>query len=270
VNHLSKDASAGGAAPLVTPPVGLPQYANARQSVPPRILLVAAGQEGEALADDLAECGFDVSAASGVASRERCQFHRRPHLVLYRQGSFMRESGSGWRDCAAAGAPIAPGLVYLVDEASEEERIAALEGGVDDIVVLPFSLRELAARLRAVIRRSHPAACRSVLTFGDLVLDPAAGRATRAGEPLRLSRKELQFLQVFMEHPHQVLSRQQLIDAVWGPRRIVEARTIDVHIRRLRVGLRDQRFELLRTIRHIGYRLGQELEDAARLEPPQR
>lgn len=273
MNHVFKDDGFGGAPPPFKPaPDHLPPYASAHQSVAPRILLLAAGQrrDGEALADGLIGFGFDVSAPSAGASRERWQFHRRPHLVLHRQGRFVHEGGSGPRERAALGAPSAPALVYLVDEASEDERVAALEGGVDDIVVLPFSLRELAARLRAVIRRSHPAASRPVLTFEDLVLDPVAGKATRAGKPLRLARKELQLLQVFMEHPHRVLSRQQLIDEVWGPRRIVEPRTIDAHIRRLRVGLRDQRFELVRTIRHLGYRLGREHEEAAIPEPLQR
>lgn len=261
MNLVSKGDRRSATAPVILPRPGVTLVDGAIGRGPlPKILLVVPDEHEGALvlADGLRAHGYDISSAPDASPGERHDFDRRPHLVLYRLTSPV-----GWTELAArnildAEAPALPGVVCLVDEASEEDRIAALDSGADDVVVLPVSIRELASRLRAVIRRRHPAAYRELLTFKDIALDRAGRRATRAGMPMALTKKEVQLLQVLMEHPRRVMSRQRLIDEVWGPRRYVEIRTVDAHIRRLRVGLGDQRFELIRTIRNVGYMLGSE------------
>jgi two-component system, OmpR family, phosphate regulon response regulator PhoB len=147
-------------------------------------------------------------------------------------------------------------VVILTARGEEPDRVRGLDSGADDYVVKPFSTSELVARLRAVMRRAHPNAAQDVLRFADIELDTAAYRVVRAGTGIHLGPTEFRLLRYLMMHPQRVFSREQLLDAVWGHDIYVEARTVDVHIRRLRKALNIEGTEdVVRTVRSAGYAL---------------
>jgi two-component system phosphate regulon response regulator PhoB len=146
-------------------------------------------------------------------------------------------------------------IIMLTARDEEEDKVAALEAGADDYVAKPFSVAELLARIKAVLRRSTRDAGGEVLATGELRLDPATHRVSINNIPLELAPMEFQLLLFFMKHPERVFSRQELIDRVWGTTSHVEERTIDVHIRRLRMALEPSGYEhLVQTVRGSGYR----------------
>jgi two-component system, OmpR family, phosphate regulon response regulator PhoB len=154
------------------------------------------------------------------------------------------------KDKATARVPI----LMLTARGEEEDRIRGLKTGADDYVTKPFSPRELMARVEALLRRSRPTLTGDVLSFGDLELDFTSHRVRRAGEPLHLGPTEFKLLRYFMERPSRVLSRQQILDGVWGMDSDIDERTVDVHIRRLRKAInRDGEADPIRTVRAAGY-----------------
>lgn len=147
-------------------------------------------------------------------------------------------------------------IVMLTARGEEGDRVRGLDSGADDYVSKPFSPGELLARLRAVLRRIRPALAAEILTHGELAMDLAAHRVTRKGRELRLGPTEFRLLRHFLEHPGRVLTRDQLLDAVWGRDIEVEQRTVDVHIRRLRKALNEPaERDIIRTVRSAGYAL---------------
>ena len=147
-------------------------------------------------------------------------------------------------------------IIMLTARGEETDRVRGLDAGADDYIAKPFSPSELMARMRAVLRRIRPALAEEVLTCGDLVMDVAAHRVARGGRDVRLGPTEFRLLRYFLEHPGRVLSRDQLLDAVWGRDVFVEQRTVDVHIRRLRKALNaPQDADIIRTVRSAGYAL---------------
>ncbi|MGC2200990.1 MAG: phosphate regulon transcriptional regulator PhoB [Stellaceae bacterium] len=147
-------------------------------------------------------------------------------------------------------------VVILTARGEETDRVRGLDNGADDYVVKPFSPGELVARLRAVMRRAQPGSLEEVLRFGDVELDTAAHRVSRAGHAVHLGPTEFRLLRYLMAHPGRVFSREQLLDAVWGHDVYVEARTVDVHIRRLRKALNaNGGADVVRTVRSAGYAL---------------
>ncbi len=145
-------------------------------------------------------------------------------------------------------------IVMLTARGEEEDRIRGLKTGADDYVTKPFSPRELMARVEALLRRSRPALAGDVLSFADLELDPTSHRVRRDGEPLHLGPTEFKMLRYFMERPSRVLSRQQILDGVWGMDSDIDERTVDVHIRRLRKAVnRPGDVDPIRTVRAAGY-----------------
>ncbi len=147
-------------------------------------------------------------------------------------------------------------VVMLTARGEEADRVRGLDSGADDYIAKPFSLRELSARLRAVIRRAQPNAAEETLQFSEVTMDLAAHRVFRAGKPIHLGPTEFRLLRHLMQHPGRVFSREQLLDAVWGHDVYVEARTVDVHIRRLRKALNaDGGIDVVRTVRSAGYAL---------------
>jgi two-component system phosphate regulon response regulator PhoB len=145
-------------------------------------------------------------------------------------------------------------ILMLTARGEEEDRIRGLKTGADDYVTKPFSPRELMARVEALIRRSRPSLAGDVLAFGDLELDFASHRVRRSGEALHLGPTEFKLLRYFMERPNRVLSRQQILDGVWGMDSDIDERTVDVHIRRLRKAInRDGESDPIRTVRAAGY-----------------
>ena len=146
-------------------------------------------------------------------------------------------------------------VIMLTARDLEDEKIAALDVGADDYISKPFSIKELLARIKAVLRRSTPETDGDELTADGLVLDQASHHVTVRGELLRLAPVEYQLLHFFMLNPDRVYSRSQLIDKIWGNAVEIEERTIDVHIRRLRQALEPGGHDqMIQTVRGSGYR----------------
>ncbi|MDI7775616.1 phosphate regulon transcriptional regulator PhoB [Asticcacaulis sp. EMRT-3] len=147
-------------------------------------------------------------------------------------------------------------IVMLTARSEESDRIRGLDTGADDYVVKPFSMTELMARIRAVLRRIRPALSEDRAEFGEIIVDRLSHRVQRAGRDIHLGPTEYKLLDYLMQYPRRVFSREQLLDAVWGNDVYVEARTVDVHIGRLRKALNDRDdFDPIRTVRSAGYSL---------------
>ncbi|MGD2133286.1 MAG: phosphate regulon transcriptional regulator PhoB [Maricaulaceae bacterium] len=145
-------------------------------------------------------------------------------------------------------------IVMLTARGEESERVRGLDMGADDYVTKPFSMSELFARIRAVLRRIRPGLAEDQIQVGDVTLDRVAHRVRRADRDVRLGPTEFRLLEHLMQHPGRVFSREQLLDAVWGSQVYVEARTVDVHVGRLRKALNQTgETDLIRTVRSAGY-----------------
>lgn len=147
-------------------------------------------------------------------------------------------------------------ILMLTARGEESERVRGLATGADDYVVKPFSVPELLARIRALLRRASPARVAEVLTFGDIELDREKKRVSRGGRPVALGPTEFKLLEFFLERPGRVFSRAQLLDGVWGNDVFIDERTVDVHVGRLRKALnRPDEADPIRTVRGSGYAL---------------
>jgi two-component system phosphate regulon response regulator PhoB len=147
-------------------------------------------------------------------------------------------------------------IIMLTARGEESDRVRGLDTGADDYIVKPFSMSELAARVRAVLRRIRPGLAEDRIHNGSLVIDRVAHRVKREGREVHLGPTEFRLLDYLMQHPGRVFSREQLLDAVWGADVYVEARTVDVHIGRLRKALNlDAEVDPIRTVRSAGYSL---------------
>ncbi len=146
-------------------------------------------------------------------------------------------------------------IIMLTARGEEQDRVAGLDTGADDYITKPFSPRELVSRIRAVLRRRAPQMTEEPVEMIGLKLDPISHRVTGNGKPLDLGPTEFRLLHFFMTHPERVYSRSQLLDQVWGDDVFVEERTVDVHIRRLRLALEESGHDgLVQTVRGAGYR----------------
>jgi two-component system phosphate regulon response regulator PhoB len=147
-------------------------------------------------------------------------------------------------------------ILMLTARAMEQDKISGLEAGADDYLTKPFSPKELAARIKAVLRRRAPQLADDVVEIDGLRLDPAAKRVTVAGKAVELAPTEFRLLHFFMTHPERIYSRAQVLDLVWGDHIFIEERTVDVHIRRLRKALEPSGHDrLIDTVRGSGYGL---------------
>ena len=147
-------------------------------------------------------------------------------------------------------------IIMLTARGEETDRIRGLDTGADDYIVKPFSMVELTARIRAVLRRIRPGLAEDRTRQGDLTIDRVSHRVKREGREIHLGPTEFRLLDYFMQHPGRVFSREQLLDAVWGSDVYVEARTVDVHVGRLRKALNlDTETDPIRTVRSAGYAL---------------
>ena len=147
-------------------------------------------------------------------------------------------------------------IIMLTARGEESDRVRGLDTGADDYVVKPFSMTELTARIRAVLRRLRPGLAEDRVKRGDILIDRVAHRVKRAGSEIHLGPTEFRLLDYLMQHPGRVFSREQLLDAVWGSDVYVEARTVDVHIGRLRKALGvSEDDDPIRTVRSAGYSL---------------
>ncbi|MGH7116354.1 MAG: phosphate regulon transcriptional regulator PhoB [Stellaceae bacterium] len=200
--------------------------------------------------------GFEVGEAGDGEEALTLIAERRPDVVLL---DWMLPLVSGIEVCRQIRrSPQTRTLpvIMLTARGEESDRVRGLDSGADDYIAKPFSLRELSARLRAVIRRAQPDAAEECLRFGEIAMDLAAHRVSRAGRPINLGPTEFRLLRHLMQRSGRVFSREQLLDAVWGRDVYVEARTVDVHIRRLRKALNaDGAADVVRTVRSAGYAL---------------
>jgi two-component system phosphate regulon response regulator PhoB len=147
-------------------------------------------------------------------------------------------------------------IIILTARGEEGDRIRGLDTGADDYIVKPVSMTELAARVRAVLRRVRPGLAEDIVTHGDITLDRVAHRVRRKEREVHLGPTEFRLLDHLMQNPRRVFSREQLLDSVWGADIYVEARTVDVHVGRLRKALMESgEPDPVRTVRSAGYSL---------------
>ncbi len=145
-------------------------------------------------------------------------------------------------------------ILMLTARGEESDRVRGLSTGADDYVVKPFSIPEVLARVKALLRRASPDRIADVLKAGDITLDRAAHRVTRREREVRMGPTEFRLLSFFIENTGRVLSRQQLLDGVWGRDAFIDGRTVDVHVGRLRKALvRGNDRDPIRTVRGVGY-----------------
>src|ERR1700712_2525846 len=147
-------------------------------------------------------------------------------------------------------------IIMLTARGEESERVRGLATGADDYIVKPFSVPELLARVKGLLRRASPERLATVLTYGDIELDREKRRVARSGRQIDLGPTEYRLLEFFLEHPGRVFSREQLLDSVWGRDIYIDERTVDVHIGRLRKLLNPGREQdPIRPVRGAGYAL---------------
>ncbi len=208
------------------------------------------------LAYNLQRAGFAVEQAFDSDEALTLIAERLPDLVLL---DWMLPWMSGLELCRqlrrkkeTANLPI----IMLTARTEEPDRLQGLDTGADDYITKPFSIEELIARVRAVLRRVRPAFAAEVLRFADLSMDLVAHRVARGEREVHLSPTEFRLLRQLLQSPGRVFSRDQLLDLVWGQNQDVELRTVDATIRRLRRALNaGGEADILRTVRATGYAL---------------
>ena len=210
----------------------------------------------ELLQVNLADAGY---AVRGVADAESALASIRaelPDLVLL-DWMLPGQSGLAFAKQLRADARTRELPIIMVTARGDEaDRVAGLEAWVDDYVTKPFSPRELKARIKAVLRRRAPEAAQEPLAVGPIRLDPSTHRVTVDDRPLHLGPTEFKLLRFFLARPERVHTRAQLLDQVWGDHVYIEERTVDVHIRRLRLALEPfGAQDLIETVRGAGYRI---------------
>ncbi len=227
---------------------------------PVRVLLVEDEESFvEALTVGLEREGFEVVALTDGGEALRRWEEIDPDIVLL---DVMLPTVSGVDVCRRIRANSAVPVIMVTARASEIDTVVGLEVGADDYVAKPYRLRELVARMRAVLRRSAEArrsapVSSTVLRVGDLVVDPERHEVSVGGRPVSLPLKEFDLLRLLVENAGRVLTRDVLIDRVWGSDYVGDTKTLDVHVKRLRAKIeRDpHRPERLVTIRGLGYKL---------------
>jgi two-component system phosphate regulon response regulator PhoB len=223
----------------------------------PHLLVVEDEEALVALLDyNLERAGYRVTAVGDGEEAILVAGEERPDLILL---DWMLPRVSGIEVCRQLRRKPetkAIPIIMLTARGEEADRVRGLESGADDYVTKPFSVTELMARVRAVLRRSRPALEEEALSHGDINMDLARHRVRRGERPVQLGPTEFRLLRHFLEHPGRVFSREQLLDAAWGRDVYVEARTVDVHIRRLRKALNATGdADPIRTVRSAGYAL---------------
>jgi two-component system, OmpR family, phosphate regulon response regulator PhoB len=202
----------------------------------------------------LRESGWDVHAVLTAADAWDFIARRMPHLVLL---DWMLPDQTGLRLLSRIRADRnfqAIPVIMLTAKSMEEDKLSGLNTGADDYVTKPFSPRELAARAKAVLRRKSPELAEAPLRAGPVVLDPASFTVAIDSQKIDIGHAEFKLLKFLLAHPERVFSRSQLLDKVWGDHAVIEERTVDVHVLRLRKALKDAE-GLIKTVRSVGYML---------------
>jgi two-component system phosphate regulon response regulator PhoB len=222
-----------------------------------KVLIV---EDEEAISDllsyNLEKEGFSVSVTGDGDDAMLSVKESRPDLILL---DWMLPNVSGIELCRQLRGQMETReipVIMLTARGEEEDRVRGLMTGADDYVTKPFSMSELVARMRAVLRRAAPAVAGDVASFADIVLDRQLCRVRRGERDVHLGPTEFRLLDVLIQRPGRVFSREQLLDRVWGQDVYVESRTVDVHVGRLRKALnrRGDR-DPIRTVRSSGYAL---------------
>jgi two-component system phosphate regulon response regulator PhoB len=222
-----------------------------------RLLLV---EDDRALAELLSfhfdRAGYAVTRTGDGEEALILADEMKPDIVLL---DWMIEGISGIEVCrrlrrrpTTANVPI----VMLTARGEEDDRVRGLETGADDYVTKPFSPKELLARVGAVLRRVRPALAANTIEYSGVEMDLAAHKVRRDGKAIALGPTEYRLLRHFVENPGRVFSREQLLETVWPHSEDIELRTVDVHVRRLRIALGEP--DLVRTVRSAGYALDAE------------
>ena len=206
--------------------------------------------------------GYQCLHAGTAMEAHTLVVEKRPDLILL---DWMMPGISGLelarrlrRDNATKNIPI----IMITAKGEEDNKIEGLDSGADDYITKPFSTKELAARIKAILRRSS-AGEEASLEYNGLAIDPVAHRVSIRGEPIKLGPTEYRLLEFFMAHPERAYSREQLLDGVWGGTVYIDDRTVDVHIRRLRKALAEYDFDkYIQTVRGTGYRFSTNPETA--------
>ncbi len=150
-------------------------------------------------------------------------------------------------------------VIMVTARTEDQDAVRALNTGADDYITKPFSVEALLARMRALLRRSGAVPAKGQLAFHDIAMDLGSHRVLRGERRVHLGPTEFRLLEFLMQHPRRVFSREELLDAVWGPDIHVEPRTVDVHIRRLRKAINGEgELDVVRTVRTAGYALDTE------------
>lgn len=226
-------------------------------AAPPRVLVV---EDEESLLFTLAHSlkreGYTVVTASRGDDGLRLAREQKPDLILL---DVMLPGIDGIQVCRMLRRDSDVPIIMLTALGGESDRVAGLDTGADDYIAKPFGMRELMARVRALLRRSgaraQPEAEPPVVISGDLQVDRDRREVVRGGEVLRMKPKEFELLLFFLQHPGRVFSREQILNEVWGHDFDGGHRTVDVHIRWLRQKVEDDPSNPLRirTIRGSGY-----------------
>ncbi len=198
--------------------------------------------------------GFVVVGATNIAQARHVMSTSKPDLVLL---DVMLPDGSGFDYCRELHETTRTPVIMVSARSSEVDIVVGLEIGAADYVTKPFRLRELTARIRAVLRRPDTVADQEVITFGDLRIDFVRRTVTRRGETIELSRKEFDLLSLFSSRLGQVVTRELCLDTLWWGLELSDSRTLDTHVKRLRQKIEDDPASPrhLITIRGVGFRL---------------
>ncbi len=204
----------------------------------------------------LREAGWNVCAVPNVAEAWAFLQQRTPQLILL---DWMLPDQTGLRllsrirlDRQFQAIPV----IMLTAKSMEEDKIAGLNTGADDYVTKPFSPRELLARAKALLRRKSPEHAQEVMSAANVQLDPVSCSVALDGHKIDIGHAEFKLLKFFLAHPERVFSRSQLLDKVWGDHVVIEERTVDVHVLRLRKALKEAE-HLIKTVRSVGYMLSE-------------
>ena len=230
---------------------------RSKDQIAPRILVVEDDPSlGELLAYNLQAEGYVVDRAERGEEAELKLLESPPDLVVL---DWMLPGVSGIEICRrlrARDETKSLPVIMLTARSEEAERVRGLSVGADDYVVKPFSVPELLARVRALLRRMSPERIAGRLSFGDLELDRENHRVRRAGRDIHLGPTEFRLLDHLLSKPGRIFTRAQLLDAVWGLSAEIDERTVDVHVGRLRRALsRGAEKDPIRTVRCAGYGL---------------
>ncbi len=208
------------------------------------------------LADNLAFEAYEVLTAGDGDSGYRMVRERSPDLIVL---DLMLPKLSGYELCRKLRAEsVMTPILILTARGEEADRVLGLDIGADDYMTKPFSIRELLARIRALLRRSHPTrVLPDELRFGDVVVNFRSYVTTAAGRPVEMTRKEFQVLRLLASRPGEVVTRDELLNDVWGYENYPTTRTVDNHIASLRAKLERNPAEpeYLRTVHGVGYKL---------------